>query len=39
MGFFDLFKRNKKETKLESLMAAQMKRMFPKGIQELNEQV
>ena len=39
MGFFDLFKRNNKETKLESLMAAQMKRMFPNGIQELNEQV
>lgn len=39
MGFFDFFKRNKKEAKLESLMAAQMKRMFPNGIQELNEQV
>lgn len=39
MGLFDIFKKKKKETTLESLMAAQMKRMFPNGSQELVEQV
>ncbi len=39
MGFLDFFKRKKKASKFDELMAAHMARMFPGGFNEVNEQL
>lgn len=39
MGLFDFLKKKKKDTTFDTLMAQQMRRMFPNGLQELKDQV